>query len=105
MNLVTYYQRYLASWRAIYEDYQIIIGGDYNVDFKISSFNLILLNNFIEDEGLISSNIFNDVQNDFTYESGMGNKSFIDHFLFSSNIRDEILKCNIVIDRLMTSSL
>ena len=28
----------------------------------------------------------------------MGNKSFIDHFLFSSNIRDEILKCNIVID-------
>ena len=88
----------MSSIMAIYDDYQPIIGGDFNVDFKTHSFNLTLLKNFIEDEGLFLGNSFSNNPNSFTFESAMGNRSYIDHFLLSSNFVDRVSKCSIVID-------
>ena len=69
-----------------YEGYKIIIGGDFNIDFKRApiSINTELLLNFMLHESLIvNNNVFDN--DDFTFLSNTGSKSTIDHFMFTEN--------------------
>ena len=77
----------LSSLVALYDNCDFIFGGDFNVDFcRINSRNLKLFKHFINDEELqcLSMNFLN---NNYTREDIHGNRSFIDHFLVSSNVR------------------
>ena len=67
----------------IYNDFTLIIGGDFNTDFQRQTFNLDLLNNFITVESLICTSLIYDI--DFTFESVTGARSTIDHFVFNKN--------------------
>ena len=61
----------------------IILGGDFNVDFgRTGSKNLDLLKEFMITESLNCESL-QYIDNNFTYENSMGNKSFIDHFIVS----------------------
>ena len=82
----------------IYDNFDIIIGGDFNVDFRVNSLNLMFLNSFIEDEDLYTINNYMSNPNSFSYESNMGNKSLIDHFFISNNTKNKIGSCDILID-------
>ena len=82
----------------IYDNFDIIIGGDFNVDFRVNSLNLMLLNSFVEDEDLNTINNYMSNPNSFSYESNMGNKSLIDHFFISNNIKNKIGSCDILIN-------
>ena len=73
----------IESIATVYGDRQIFICGDFNIDFKRNSMNLNLLKNFMRAESLTSCyHIFNN--DDFTYISPNGYKSYIDHILFKS---------------------
>ena len=64
----------------IYDDFNIVIGGNFNVDFNRPSRNLDVLKIFIVNESLIcSNNMIN--QSDYTFETADGSRSFIDHFI------------------------
>ena len=92
----------ISALYQLYSDHKIIIGGDFNVDFNKNSLNNDILDNFCETEGVVSEfHLFQNLVN-FTYESTMGHKSYIDHFLFSVNISNKIdnLKCMIDGDNL-----
>ena len=73
----------------IYNDFTIIIGGDFNTDFKRQSLNLNLLNNFITVESLICSSLI--FEPDFTFENSFGARSTIDHFILSENVFNDII--------------
>ena len=68
----------------------IILGGDFNVDFsRTGSKNLDLLKDFLITENLTCESL-QCIANNFTYESSTGNKSFIDHFLVSSSFTSTV---------------
>ena len=70
----------------LYRGHDIIIGGDFNVDFsRDESRNLGLLKHFIDEEGLkcVSLQCSN---NEYTFENHVGNRSFIDHFIVSESL-------------------
>ena len=71
-----------------HDNYQIIIGGDFNLDFYRDQ-NSILYSNILDflcNESLLSDVETFNVNNDcFTYLSCNNTKSKIDHFLFSDN--------------------
>ena len=70
----------------LYEGYDIIIGGDFNVDFsRKESLNLNILNQFISDEQLLCTTIPY-IGNNWTFENSRGNRSLIDHFIVSPNL-------------------
>ena len=76
----------LSTLTSLYDDSDIILGGDFNVDFnRIQSRNLNLFKHFINDEELICPSI-QITANNFTREDILGNRSFIDHILLTKNI-------------------
>ena len=76
----------LSTLIALYDDCDIIIGGDFNVDFdRALSRNLNIFKHFMNDEELLCPSI-HVTANNFTREDIHGNRSFIDHFLLSENI-------------------
>ena len=60
-----------------YEDYDIVIGGDFNVDFNRPSRNLALFSQFISQEELQRIPIHNNM---YTFESAIGSRSSLDCF-------------------------
>ena len=71
---------------ALNDDCDIIIGGDFNVDFNRDiSRNLSIFKHFMNDEELLCPSL-HVAANNFTREDVLGNRSFIDHFLLSENI-------------------
>ena len=78
----------LAQISSLICDYEhdIIIGGDFNVDFnRNNSRNLDLLAQFIQTDDLkcITLDIIN---NNFTREDSFGSRSFIDHFIVNKKV-------------------
>ena len=72
----------------LYVGYDVILGGDFNVDFnRTNSVNLCILKQFIADENLLCPTL-SIIENNWTFENTVGNKSFIDHFIVSPNIFD-----------------
>ena len=79
-----------------YDDYDIMIGGDFNVDFtRVNSRNLNLLKQFllIEDLECSTRDILN---NNFTRQDNLGSRSFLDHFICSKNV--EYSNVNVLYD-------
>ena len=77
----------VASIISLYDDdNEIIIAGDFNVDYsRNNSLNLSLMKQFILEEHLICATL-PIVNNNYTRISGNGDKSFIDHVLVSEGI-------------------
>ena len=75
----------LLSILDTYRGFDLIMGGDFNVDFKRNeSRNLGLLKQFIDEEFLNCITL--DLPNDeYTYDNNRGNKSFIT-ILFSAKV-------------------
>ena len=75
----------ISSLINIYDDCDFLIGGDFNIDKKrTTSRNLALFNDFILFEDLHCASF--DISNDnFTREGGLGEKSFLDHFVVRKN--------------------
>ena len=70
-----------------YSDSKTIIGGDFNTDLDRESNYSLYLKQFLNSENLLcSSVVFNDKS--FTYQSSMGAKSSIDHFLYFESCFD-----------------
>ena len=70
----------------MYVGYDVILGGDFNVDFKrINSRNLNLLKQFLNDEQVVclTQNLSDD---HYTFENSLGSRSFIDHFIVNSRL-------------------
>ena len=67
-------------------EYDIIIGGDLNVDFnRVNSQNLNSLKQFLHLEELECATL-KITQNNFTREDTLGSRSFIDHFILNKNV-------------------
>ena len=89
----------ISGLMQIYDDFLFVIGGDFNVNFgNQTSANKELLLQFIEDEDLqcISQVLDHDVV--FTFESSLGNKSFIDNFLISKELYGNVSNFKVIID-------
>ena len=70
----------------LYRGHDLIIGGDFNVDFnKNETRNSRLLKQFIDEEALncVSLQCSN---TEYTFENTVGNRSFIDHFIVSESL-------------------
>ena len=75
----------ISSIIQLYDSSDIILGGDFNVDFsRVNSRNLQLLKQFLDYEPLLCASL-QVISNNFTRECSLGNRSFIDHFIVSSN--------------------
>ena len=77
----------LSTTIASYDNCDFIFGGDFNVDYsRNTSRNLNLFKHFINDEKLLCPSV-NFLNNNYTREDSDNNRSFIDHFLLSKNVR------------------
>ena len=81
-----------------YDEHNVIMGGDFNVDFNKESINKDLLSNFCATE--IFTSEFHQYPNavNFTYESPTGNRSYIDHFLYSKELSNKISNVQRLLD-------
>ena len=71
-----------------YKGHDIIIGGDFNVDFsRNNSRNLRILSQFINDEQLNCITL-RCPRDTFTFENSRHNRSFIDHFIVSERLNN-----------------
>ena len=75
----------ISSIIALYQDREVIICGDFNIDFLKTSLNRDILVQFMKSENLTSGWECFTTNNDFTYSSSTGNKSYIDHVLYHSS--------------------
>jgi exonuclease III len=65
----------------------VLLGGDFNTDFRRATQNSLALNDFIESESFIKGINFQNSNVCFTYESRInGEKSILDHFLLCENL-------------------
>ena len=79
----------LSEISSIIRDYEhdIVIGGDFNVDFsRNNSNNFNLLKQFLEIEHLKCTTL-DILYNNFTREDCFGTRSFIDHFIVNSSVK------------------
>ena len=93
LNFVTYGDvlHEVSSIISSYDNFDIILGGDLNVDYsRIESRNLSLLKCFVSQEELICATL-PIISNNYTRIDSRNNKSFIDHFLLSKNVNH----CNV----------
>ena len=75
----------ISALKEKYDDYDIMIGGDFNVDFsRVNSRNLNLLKQFLQIEDLECSTL-NILNGNFTRQDNQGSRSFLDHFICSKN--------------------
>ena len=76
----------ISSILGSYDNYDVVLGGDFNVDFsRIGSRNLQLLKLFISQEELTCATL-QIVNNNYSRSDVHNNRSFIDHFIVSQNI-------------------
>ena len=78
----------ISSILGSYNDYHVLIGGDFNLDLvrdRDSRYS-DLLNDFLIKESLVNNDCMFDIKSsDYTYEGPNGIKSTIDHYLFCYN--------------------
>jgi hypothetical protein len=72
-------------------DCHLVLGGDFNVDFRRDRSHTALLNDFWEDVGLISSILHSAYNVDYTYKFNMSRFSILDHFILSSALYNECI--------------
>ena len=87
----------LSAVIQIYDDFNIIIGGDFNVDFNKINSNRNKLLNFLASESLINVGAFFNNFN-YTFESSNGHRSCIDHFISSENAINSISGYEVLYD-------
>ena len=78
-----------------YDDFKVVIGGDFNLDFKrdCNTGYYKILKDFLIVNSLVKHDeLFSLTDNSFTYESCTGSRSYIDYLFFSENM------CSIVND-------
>ena len=88
----------ISSIIGTYDEHKVIIGGDLNVDFNKESLNRDLLTNFCSTENLTTELHQFPNSINFTYESSTGNKSYIDHFIYSEDMCENISNVQCIID-------
>ncbi len=74
----------LSAMINLYDGYDIIIGGDFNVDFYRQSRNADLLKLFLNEENLLCPPL-SCTHATYTYESARGNRSCIGHFIVNES--------------------
>ena len=81
----------------IYDDFYVIIGGDFNTDYSRNNFNSRTLKDYLISESLLDAG---DVLNDsnYTYESYNGVKSIIDHFILTENCIANVIDYDVLHD-------
>ena len=93
----------ISTLLQIYNDYHIIIAGDFNFDFKNNSNFKVLFTQFLDHENLNCLTVnFNHYIN-FTYESPVGYRSFIDHIIVSDQLLTLVSGYDIDVDGLNLS--
>ena len=86
----------ISAIAELHDSYQVIVAGDFNVDVR--SFNSNLLNNFIDDDSMFCTDYLISDINRFTFESSLGHRSHLDHFIISESLRNYVDGCEIIID-------
>jgi len=77
----------------------VMIGGDFNTDFsRHRSTHTEMLKGFCENDDFICSSTNLILNNEFTFESSTGGRSFIDHFLLTDNLIDCISNIKVIHD-------
>ena len=85
----------ISTILTLYDDFDVVIGGDFNTDFDRPSLNLELLKTFIEIENLYCSQLLYNI-NDYTFESTEGSRSCIDHFICNHNLLNKVTNFEIL---------
>ena len=83
------------------EDCRILIGGDFNLDFVRDKRSRVFdsLTEFLSREALLCHDeVFDIDQPYYTFESGMGFRSAIDHFIFSDDVYTNTESFNVSYD-------
>ncbi len=65
-------------------DCHLVLGGDFNVDFRRDRIHTALLNSFCDDVGLMPTIHHSSYNVDYTYNFNMSRFSILDHFISSS---------------------
>ena len=71
-----------------YPDYDIIIGGDFNVDFSRQSRHLNLASQFLSNEDLLNLTTTINHNITYTYKSPNHHRSLIDHFFVNETVNN-----------------
>ena len=74
----------------------MVLGGDFNVDFRRERVHTALLTGFCEDIGLLSITNHSSYKVDYTYNFNMSYFSIIDHFILSSALYNECMSDAVV---------
>lgn len=90
----------LSTLISIYDNYNLIIGGDFNVDLRRPSRNLDLFTHFTNQEKLINVPSKELI---YTFESSIGSRSKIDHFLISESVNYQDCYADVLNDALNLS--
>ena len=69
-----------------YHDHEVILGGDFNVDFNRNFNNTTLLSDFCKRCNLVSADFHTDRSIDFTFNFNNERFSIIDHFIVSESL-------------------
>jgi len=77
-------------------DCHLVLGGDFNVDFRRERVHTALLTGFCEDIGLMSITNHPSYKVDYTYNFNMSYFSIIDHFILSSALYNECMSDAVV---------
>jgi endonuclease/exonuclease/phosphatase family metal-dependent hydrolase len=89
----------LAELHVVIQDalpLNIIVGGDFNIDFNKANPNLIHLRDFIDDFQLTNLDNRLPAGSDFAFHNSTGSAfSLIDHIMVSKNIADKVVEYNI----------
>jgi exonuclease III len=78
-------------------DCHLVLGGDFNVDFRRNRSHTALLSAFCEDIGLMPTFHHSSYKVDYTYNFNMSRFSIIDHFILSTALHNECLSDVIVL--------
>ena len=81
----------------MYDEYDAVIGGDFNTAYKRNNAHSTLLRNFCEEESLINANMHTQANIDYTYcNYASGATSIIDHFQLTEQAYDSICNVHVV---------
>ena len=75
-----------------HSDCHILLGGDFNVDFRRNSSNTVLLNDYCTENSLFPVIRHNCSYVDYTHQHSMKYFSCIDHFVVSENLYQNAIK-------------
>ena len=82
-----------------YPEHEILFGGDFNVDLRVSSTGSNIINKFMIENNLILCNNLLDTNSRHTYHhEGLGFSSYVDFFLVRRNTNISAIVEHIVID-------